>query len=169
LIVSQSFVYWALRSLSSLVQNDKSDNCHLSRGNKKERTSNIHYMRGYWNEWMLDYWFLLDLQHICVLGMSISGLIWELYSSVCCKCSYCSLYSLFFLCLIHFAQDFCSFYVFFVFNLFFFFCFGFVLVVFWVKPGFLVWFIVDPKISGKSSLVNPVGSMVEALFGLSLF
>jgi hypothetical protein len=74
-----------------------------------------------------------------------------------------------FLCLIHFAQDFYSFYVFFVFNLLFFFALVLFWVVFWVKPGFLVWFIVDPKISGKSSLVNPVGSMVEALFGLSLF
>jgi len=56
-----------------------------------------------------------------------------------------------------------------VFNLLSFFALVLFWVVFWVKPGFLVWFIVDPKISGKSSLVNPVGSMVEALFGLSLF
>jgi len=112
---------------------------------------------------LLDYWSLHGLLPFCSFYFVKSCLVYCSYYWNPFKCS--SVFFVFFV-FSRFWSIFTKVFEFFVFLIsLIYFCFGFCfLLVFFVKLMSLVWFMVEPMVSGQPGRVK-IESMVKALFG----
>jgi hypothetical protein len=117
------------------------------------------------SEWMLDYWSLYDLQHICASCFTKSGLFWNPRWWVYVWYSWCSS----FFCSFWFIL-FKNFWVFVFFRyLIYFFTLILFLGCFRIKPRFLGRFMIEQKIPGPLGRVDLVCHIfVKWSFGLKV-